>query len=451
MAVAGALGGANVPPRELRELPALGRRLGPRWRNADHHVADAVGRHRGPDHVRGSRREEAERRTVAVHREHEDGAGVRRAGIGGGRGGPLELQLGHERRLPVPRDPRAGEHRKRQCGGGDDCEPPARLERVPQTDEPECREDRDDVAECDEPVGRKAARHEREHDAPEEGQPPRPEKPAGKPPRVPQARHRERYRRPLDVAGPTVHEPVEVRAAEHVGQSRPPEEAVARGVDRERSGPDLQGEQGGAEESGGADRRAERANGLGAFGSPCERGLDHQDQRPEREEQRVREPSRGEQERGADRPLPARTGEHDGCREEQRREGDVCQIAGREVDGEGSGQHAGEQPARPGPRRQVANERRGSGPDRGGEHALERSEDGRQRDPQPLEHEPERRDPGPLGGRQPIEPRELRPPHIDGSVRPERQAQRVQRVGAEEEGHEHHPQAGEKRAVGASL
>src|SRR5581483_62615 len=108
-----------------------------------------------------------------------------------------------------------------------------------------------------------------------------------------------------------------------------------------------------------------------------------------------------------------------GC-QEQGRERQVREVAGREVDGERAREQPGEEPTPPWPRGVVADERRGRGSDRGGEHALERREDGRQREPQAPEHERERRNPGSLDGREPVVPGKPRPPQVDGRVGSER-------------------------------
>ena len=122
-----------------------------------------------------------------------------------------------------------------------------------------------------------------------------------------QAADRERDRDPLHVAGPSVHEPVQVRAPQLSREAGPAQERVLRRVHVGWRGPGEQRQQPRHQERPAPECCAGDAAGLGPVGPPRERRASEPDGRTQHEEQRVRE-SAGRDERGGGDHPPARRG-----------------------------------------------------------------------------------------------------------------------------------------------
>ena len=209
---------------------------------------------------------------------------------------------------------------------------------------------------------------------------PRPEDPAARPSRaqVPGARQRQRH--PLHVARPPVHEPVHVRAAHHVAQADPAQEAVSRRVGRQARRPEQHRQQAGAEHRGAAADRPRQPRELAGV-VPHEQGPgrhQREDRRARHEELRVREPAGAQQQHGRDRRAPPPGRDRRARPEEAHGEDQVRQVPGDQVHGEQARERTGQHPRRPAGALARARERAGGEAHRDAERDLEA---GRQRRP----------------------------------------------------------------------
>ena len=201
-------------------------------------------------------------------------------------------------------------------------------------------------------------------------------------------------------------QPVHVRTSKDIGQPCSTEHAVARRDHGERARPGEEGQGCHPEHAATGGRRGRDPADLGPVRAPRLGRCQGQDGEPEEEEERMGRTGRSEQEARGHRAARGGHGEGGRCRQEQRREGQVGEIPGGQVHGEGPGEHPGHYPGRPGlalargtayrtPAR-LADERRRAEPNGGSQHALNRRENGGEWEMQgSLEDERDRGNPGP--------------------------------------------------------
>jgi len=193
-----------------------------------------------------------------------------------------------------------------------------------------------------------------------------------------------------------VDQPIHVRASKDVGQSHRAEQAVARRDHRELTRPSKEGQGPRRDQGATRDRRGGNPLDLRTVRSPRLRRGHDQDGDSEKKEERMGRSSRGEEEPRGHRAASGGHGQGGGCRQEQRREGQVGQVPRGQVHGEGPGQHAGQHPGRSvltvvdiDARRTLArydgtlmDERRRAQAHGRSQHALQRRENGSEREMQ---------------------------------------------------------------------
>ena len=234
-----------------------------------------------------------------------------------------------------------------------------------------------------------------------------------------------------------------VQVRERGGEARAAKEGVfgrrdgePRGAQHHRQHPDP-GQHGPAAQ-GRHDPPGVRAPPPLAIAQPRPHGDDDQDPRPHHEELRVQEPAPAQQAGRGEGAARAADGERRARGEERQREGQVGQVAGREMGGEDPGEAARQHPPPPPARRPSAHQRHDGHADQHGERVLQSRDRRRQRQTErPGERGDEGRDAGTVAHERDAERgAHARPPHVDGEVRAHREAPPVGELGVQED-HDH--------------